>query len=245
MNDFDNHHDRPLSPFERMLFEGPPPPPPHLLPIGRDIVKNCRLAFKNFREDLERAESAGMAAMRRGDITQRDAQLLFLDTGDVLSLPLAQRYLDQREYELLAKFLKYRIMYHPTGWLTERNRMALDGMIAGGETALAAALLREFLKKLQQHTQEKWRAAGRKISQHQIDNGYREKHEAILAKARGELPAHLAIAEYEMAEIESYLAVHGSREDNRAIEKFRADIAKIRKKYAIPAPGDAGGDAHG
>lgn len=227
----------PLNSFERMLFEGPPPPPPHLVPLARQYVDRAKLAFKNFREDLERVERIAVGAMKQGEISKRDAQLMFLDTGDVLTLPLVQRYLERREFELVAKFLKYRIMYHPTGWLTERNRLALDGMIAGGETALAVSLVREFLKKLHQHTQEKWRAAGRKPTQYQIDNGYLEAHERQVAEALAELPAHLEIAELEMAEIETYLGPHGSREDNRALEKFHADIAKVRSKYDIAAPG--------
>ena len=229
----------PLNSFELMLFEGPPPPPPHLVPLARRYVDRAKLAFKNFREDLERVEGLAIAAMKEGEISKRDARLIFLDTGDVITLPLVKRYLERREFELVAKFLKYRIMYHPTGWLTERNRLALDGMIAGGEAAMAMGLVREFLKKLQQHTQEKWRAAGRKPNQYQIENGFLAEHERTVAKAREELPAHLEIAELEMAEIETYLSAHGSREDNRALEKFRADIAKVRKRYGIGAPGDS------
>lgn len=223
----------PLNSFERMLFEGPPPPPPHLVPLARQLVARAKLAFKNFREDLERVEGLGIAAMKKGEITKREAQLMFLDTGDVLTLPLVQRYLERREFELIAKFLKYRIMYHPTGWLTERNRLALDGMIAGGEAPLAVSLLREFLKKLHGHTQEKWRAAGRKAPKTTTDPNTLAAYDRMQREGLAELPAHLEIAELEMAEIEPYFAAHGSREDNRALEKFREEIAKVRKRFKL------------
>lgn len=224
----------PLTPFEKMIFEGPPPPPPHLVELGKRLVGRAKLKFKDFRVDRENIENAAVASAREGDISAKDAQLIFLDTGDVISQPLVERYLERREFALIAKYLKYRIMYQPTGWLTPRNRMALDGMIAGGEPAMAIGLLREFLKKLYQHTQEKWRAAGRKPPKGMSHANTLAGFERSREQALQELPAHLEIAELEMAEIETYLLAHGSREDNRELEKFRDEIAKVRKRFNLP-----------
>ena len=219
--------------FERMVLTGPPPPTPHLVQLAKALVDRATLKFRDFRVDCESIGAAAIAAMKAGDFPKGDAQLIFLDTGDVVSKPLVQRYLDAQEFELVARFLKHRIMYSPTGWLSERNRLALDGMIAGGETPMAVALLREFLKKLHGHTQEQWRAAGRKAPKGTNDAETLEAFDRMRKDALCELPAHLKIAELEMAEIETYLAEYGSREDNRALEKFRAEIAKVRKRFNI------------
>lgn len=223
----------PLGDFERMLFKGPPPPPPDLLQVGRELVARATLRFKNLRQDQDRLEDSALKAARNGEISKRDAQLLWLDTGDAISQPLIEAYLNEGKYELVTKYLKHRIMYHPVGWLTERNRMALERMIAAGEASLAMALLREFLKKLFQHTQEQWRAAGRKVSNHAIDTGQVEAHRQAVAKALAELPAHLEIAEQELAEIEAYISPHGSDEDRAAIADFHAQIAKTRKRFNL------------
>ena len=171
--------------------------------------------------------------MNDGQISKEDAETIALDIGYVVSTPLVQRYIDAREFELVARYLKHRIMYNRTGWLTERNRLALDGMIAGGETAMAVGLLREFLKKLYQHTQEQWRAAGRKAPRGESDARTLEILATRRAEALRDLPGHLEIAEQEMAEIEAYLAEHGSREDNRALDRFRDEIAKVRKRFGL------------
>lgn len=219
--------------FTQMLFKGAPPAPQHVVDFAKRLVDRTQLKFRNFRVDQEDIEGMAIAAMKDGEIAKRDAQLIFLDTGYVVSKPLVQRYLDMREFELVARYLKHRIMYHPTDWLNERNRLALDGMIAGGEAPMAVGLLREYLKKLRNHTQEKWRAASRKAPKGMTDQNTLEAYEVMREEALRELPAHLEIAELEMAEIENYLAEHGSREDNRALEKFREEIAKVRKRFNL------------
>lgn len=199
-----------------------PFPAPRLRELARSLVEGARLGFKDFRKDKERIESLVFAAINDGSLPEEEGKAVWPDTGDAITLPLVELYLAAREYELIANFLRHRIMYHPTDWLTERNRLALDGMIAGGEAALAVGLLRTFLKKLRQHTQTKWRAAGSKVA----DSEAR-------AAALNALPAHLEIAELEMAEIESWLVDHGSREDNRALADFRTEIAKVRERFNL------------
>lgn len=155
------------------------------------------------------------------------------------TLPLIEAYLDEGKYDLVTKYLKHLIMYHPVGWLTERNRMALDRLIAAGEAPLAMTLLREFLKKLFQHTQEQWRAAGRKVSNYAIDTGQVEAHKRSVAKALAELPGHLEIAEQELSEIEAYVTPHGSEDDRAAVADFHAQIAKTRKRFGLDGADDA------
>lgn len=224
-----------LGEFERMLFEGPPPPPPHLPAIGRQLMERAALRFNNLRKDQDRVEDSALKLAKTGEIAIHDAKLLWLDSGDVITHPLVEAYCDEGKFELVAKYLKYRIMYHPVGWLTERNRMALDRMIEAGEAPLAMTLLREFLKKLFLHTQEQWRAAGRKVSNYAVDTGQVDAHKRSVAKALSELPGHLEIAEQELAEIAAYVVPHGSDADRKAIADFHAQIARTRKRFDLGA----------
>lgn len=208
-------------------------PAPRLRKLARPLVESAKLGFKDFRKDKERIETLVFGAINDGSLPEEEGKAIWLDFGDAITLPLVERYLAQAEFELVANFLRHRIAYHPTDWLTERNRLALDGMIAGGEAALAISLLRTFLKKLRQHTQKQWRAAGRKIDPKITDANARSAMEQARAAALLGLPAHLEIAELEMAEIESWLVDHGSREDNRALAAFRTEIAKVRERFNL------------
>ncbi|MBE5073734.1 hypothetical protein IM511_05400 [Erythrobacteraceae bacterium E2-1 Yellow Sea] len=223
----------PLTPGERMLFEGRPPPPPHLIELGRTLVGRAKLKFKDFRIDRENIECAAVASARNGELAAHDAEMIFSDRGDIVSYPLAQRYIEMREFELMARYLKTRLHYTGFTHMTPRNRLIFDGMIAGGETSMAVVLLRKYLAKVREYAQNRWRNAGAKMRP-DLPPEYRPQFEDMKAKEIRELPAQLDIAELEIAEIETYLAQHGSREDNRALEKFREEIAKVRKRFNLP-----------
>lgn len=219
--------------LEEMLFRGPPPPPQHLASVALPFVKQAKPRYKVFREDLERIQGDAVDAAKAGGIDMEDAKLIWLDVGEVVSLPLMERYFDKGEYELVARFLKHKMTYTPhAAWLTPRNRQAIDGLIGGGEAALAVGLLRHYLHHLHKHAQQVWRTAGRKrpANLRPVDEPiFDEYREEAIAK----LPGILRITELEMAEIEPYISAHGSREDNRALEKLREEIAKVRKRFDL------------
>lgn len=214
------------------VLRGPGPTPTHLSGVALPFVERHKLKLRNFRVDMEDIQGAVVAAMKQGQVDAEDAKLIFFDTGNVVSLPLVKRYLAEREYELVARWMKTNLTYANPGWLTERNRLALEGMIQGDEPAMAVALLRKYLKVLYRKTQSKWRTAGAKTTKNMPSESL-PGFEAQKAEALRELPAHLEIAEQEMAEIELYLADYGSREDNRALEKFRDEIARVRKRFDL------------
>ena len=209
------------------------PPSAETVEIARTLVERAKLRFKDFRVDREAIEGSAVKASREeGHISPKQARDIFMDKGDCVSLPLVQRYLDMREFELIAKYLRTRLYFHWVTEMTPRNRLAFDGMIAGGEEAMAVALLKLYLKKVHQAAQRAWRNAGTKIRD-DLPAEYRPQAEAQLALSLSELPGKLRIAEMEVAEIEPYISAHGSREDNRAIAKFREDIAKARGRFNI------------
>ena len=209
------------------------PAPPATMELARGLVDRAVLKFKDFRVDRENIENNAVRASREeGHISPKQARDIFMDKGDCISLPLVQRYLDMREFELIAKYLRTRLYYHGFTRMTPRNRLAFDGMIAGGEAAMAVGLLRLYLKKVHQAAQRAWREAGKKMPGN-LPAEYHDQFLRQVTDAVAELPGKLQIAEYEVAEIEPYIAAHGSREDNRAIAKFREDIAKVRTRFNI------------
>jgi hypothetical protein len=218
------------SAFERLLFTDAPPPPPHLRALGQQFVDAARPKFRNFRVDLEAIEIAASQAGRNGTISPEDAAELFLDRGDSISLPLVRRYIEACETELVARWIMALGSFHFAGWATERNLVALDGMVAAGEPALAVRVVRKHLEKTFARARDRWRVVARKRPQ-DLSTELAERYEANMAKARWELPGEIEAARIEVAELEAYVRDHGSPEDNRAIDTMLADLEKARARF--------------
>lgn len=227
--------DRPLSDLEQRLFGGPQPPPPpqQLIELARDLANRAKLRFKGFRQDYERVTNAATALHKDGQITKAQATRIFLDDGNMISAPLIARYIEARESEQVANWLRAREEFHFPNWLNERNRMALEGFVRNGEGALAVQLIRQHLHKVINRTKDHWRDAGRKRPQGLSDK-MAEQFEQFKATALEDLPGHLDIALYEIAELEPWIIAHGSNEDRKAIADYRDEIAKVRKRFNLP-----------
>lgn len=219
-----------MTPFERMIFEGMEPPPPHLFALGQKFVEEAVPRFKNFRVDLEKIQLAAMAEGKAGKIAIDDARQLFLDNGESMSLPLVRRYVEACETELVARWLAAQTGFHFEGWATPRNLIALDGMVAVGEAALAVRTVRAHLKKVFDRAQAKWRLVARKRPVG-LTAALEEQYEANMAKARWELPGEIEQARLEIADLERFVRDHGSHEDNRAIDTMLAELEKARGKF--------------
>ncbi|WP_336987399.1 hypothetical protein [Altererythrobacter aquiaggeris] len=225
---------RPISEMEQRLFGGkqPAPPPPKLAQIARDFANRATLRFKGFRQDYERVSNAATALHKDGLITKAEAQRIFLDDAYMISAPLIERYIIARESEQVANWLRARTAFHFPNWLDERNRMALDGFVANGEGALAVQLIRQHLHKIMNRTKDRWRDAGRKRPK-DLAAQYHESFEDRRLQALEELPGHLDIAVYEIAELEPWVTGHGSKEDLRAVAGYREEIQKIRGRFNL------------
>ena len=213
-----------------LLFEGGPPPPPHLAALGQQFVASARLRFRNFRSDLEACQSDAVAAARAGSISDEDARMLFLDHGDSVSLPLVRRYNEACETELVARWLMALPSFHFPGWASERNLCALDGMVAAGEAALAVRVVRKHLEKTHARARECWRTVARKRPA-AIPPDLLAGYEQRLEQARWELPGQLETARHEVAELERVVRVHGSPEDNRALDVMLGELEKARTRF--------------
>lgn len=226
--------DRPVSDLEKRLLGGERPPPPQsdLVGFARDFANRATLRFKGFRQDYERVSNAATALHKNGQISMAQATRIFLDDGHMISAPLIARYLDARESEQVANWLRAREEFHFPGWLNERNRMALDGFVRNGEGALAVQLIRQHLHKVMNRTKDQWRNAGRKRPK-DMSEKIAEQFEEFKAAALEDLPGHLDIALYEIAELEPWIAEHGSNEDRKAIAGYRGEIAKVRKRFNL------------
>lgn len=206
---------------------------PHLVAFARKTVERATLKFQDFRKDKEAIGSAIFKVIEDGELTKEESALIWLDTSNAITFPLAKRYVEMREFELIANFLRSRLHYNGSTQLTPRNRFIFDAMIAGEETALAVSLLRIYLKQLRRFTQNFWRVAGKTSISGIEDAVVLEQEVSRRDEALKNLPGQLDIAELELAEIETYLASQGSREDNRALQKFRDEIARVRKRFNL------------
>lgn len=218
--------------LEWLMFEGAPPPPPHLVQWAEDLVGRARLRLKNFRVDLEAIQSTAMDAGTEGEIAMADAQMLFLDHGELVSRPLVRRYIEACEAELVARWLMSRGGFHFTDWATPRNLAALDGMVALGEQALAVRVVRKHLEKTQARAKQKWLMVGRKRPAN-MSADIAERYDEAVAKAAYELPGEIDAARMEIAELEHYVRAHGSHEDNRAVDAMIGELEKARKRFNI------------
>lgn len=218
--------------LEWLMFEGAPPPPPHLAALAEQFVGAARPKLKNFRVDLEAVQSAAIKAGVAGEIALPDAQMLFLDHGETVSLPLVRRYIEACEAELVARWLMALGGFHFTGWATVRNLAALDGMVALGEHALAVRVVRKHLEKTQGRAKACWRRVGAKRRAN-IPPELLVRYEEQLEQARWELPGQIDAARMEIAELEQYVRGYGSHEDNRAIDAMIAELDKAKQRFNI------------
>jgi len=232
----DDDPDR-LTPMEERLFGlDRTPPDRELAELARPFVEEARLTYKLFRRDLENIESRVAAAGKERRLTPRQARDMWLDLGQVLSLPLIERYLAQGECSKVADWLRARLDLHETEWLNERNRIAIEGFIAQGEAALAVALLQRHLHKMMIATRDKWRYSAQAVKE-------RAKGAPVPAARDivAELPGELDLALLEIAECEVYIAAHGAKSDTDALAAMRDEIARARQRHekSLGRPKDA------
>ncbi len=216
-----------LFPVERRLYGlDRTPPPPHLAALGRAIVDRTKLTFKLFRRDFEAAGAVANAAFRAGEITRQDASDLFVDLGHALSLPLAERYLAEGACARLADWLRARQGLADLEWLGPRNRMAIDGLVAQGEAALAVALLRLHLHKAMNAAKARWRYSASAMKA--IAAGKPVPPEAREVAER--MPAELDLMVLEIAECEPWITAHGAPSDGQALAEMRDEVARARRR---------------
>lgn len=226
--------ERPLSELEKRLFGGeqPPPVPAKLAAWAQDQVARATLRYKGFRQDYERISNAATAQWKNGQITQADAQRVFLDDGHIVSAPLMRRYFDARECRQVSDWLRARSEFHFPGWLSERNRMALDAMVLHGEPAMAVQLVLAHLKKVMDRARQQWRAAGRKVPKG-AGTDLSEQLAKSIALERQRLPGFVGEAQLELAELEPWVTQHGSREDQRSVTGWRDELQAVRQRFGL------------
>lgn len=226
--------ERPLSDLEKRVFGlvQPPPVPAELAQFVHDQVARATLRFKGFRQDYERVSNAATAQWKDGQITQAEAQRVFLDDGHIVSAPLIARYLAARECRQIADWLRARPEFHFPGWLSERNRMALDGMVEHGEAGSAVQLILAHLKKVIARARDQWRAAGRKIPKG-ISPELHERLATAIALDLQRLPGSLGEAQLELAELEPWITAHGSREDQRSFAAWLEEVRAVRVRFGL------------
>ncbi len=216
-----------LSPVERRIYGlDRSPPPPHLAALGRSMVERTKLTFKLFRRDFEAVGSVASAAFVAGEITRQDASDLFVDLGHAISLPLTERYLAEGACAKLADWLRARPGFADLDWLSPRGRMAIEGLVAQGEAALAVQLLRQHLHKAMNAAKARWRYAGAARKAIASGKPVAPGTQDIADRMPGELDLMLL----EIAECEPWIIAHGAPSDAQALAEWRDEIARARRR---------------
>lgn len=218
-----------LSPVERRLYGlDRSPPPLHLAALGRGMVDRTKLTFKLMRRDFEAVGSVASAAFVAGEIKRQDASDLFVDLGHAISLPLTERYLAQGVCARLADWLRARPSLAELDWLGPRNRLAIEGLVAQGESALAVQLLRQHLHKAMNAARARWRYANAALKALKAGKPVPPDAKAMAER----LPAELDLMLLEIAECEPWISAHGAPSDVQALTELREDIARARRRLA-------------
>lgn len=210
------------------------PVPPELPAIARPLADRAVLKLRNFREDLERIQSSAIRAKDDGTLSGLHATMIWVDHGDVVSLPLIERYVAARKFAELAAWLRSRDAIQMMDWPDPRARAALDAMVAHGEGALAASLCRHhidrMIRKLRQDWKERRRGQPKKLSE-EIRAAIRATQAAIVAH----IPTRNTELLLDIAAVEPIVAAHGSAEDIAFVAAVKAEVEADRDCFPAAA----------
>jgi hypothetical protein len=213
----------------RYLFEDAPPPPPHLAALARPFVDRAVLKFKNFRVDLEKVQGAAVKAMQDGLVSKDDATLIWLDVGNVTSVPLVHRYCDARHHDLVAAWIRAREAFPCAGWLKGYVQVALDRFVADGvgeqAASLALAHAERAMKSLRLDWKERRRGIPKKLPP-ETQEVMRGMQRALIAR----IPLRNADMLLELGELLPYLA-HGTREERAALAALAEEVKADQERF--------------
>ena len=202
--------------------------------LARPLVDRSVLKFKNFLVDLERIQSGAVKAKEAGTLSGLHATMIWLDFGNVVSLPLIERYAAARKFAEIAAWLRARDAMQMMDWPDAPARAALEALIAQGEGALAASLCRHhidrMIRKLRQDWKERRRGQPKRLSE-EIRAAIRATQAVIVAH----IPTRNAELLLDIAAIEPIVAEHGSAEDQAFVAAVKAEVLSDRERFPAAA----------
>ena len=197
--------------------------------IGRVGKAPDRLVYRNFRVEFERIGGLAVKAMSDGLIGKDDATLIWLDVGDVLSVPLIARYCDARQYDPVVTWLRARPGFQCVAWLRGYVLSAMERLVADGEGARAASLalahVERAMKSLRLDWKERRRGIPKKLAP-EAQAALRSTQAALIAR----IPVRNAEMLMEIGEMMPYLA-HGTAEERATLEALRREVLADQERF--------------
>lgn len=199
-------------------------PVPAELPLQvLPFVNRARLTFRNFRQELERIQSAILKAKDSGEILAVNAVMAWSDHGNVVSVPLIGRYCEARAFEPVDAWLRARDSFRCTEWPNPAARAAIDGFVEHGRGDLAARLCIAHVERVMKRLRQDWKERRRKPPR-KLDAGT----QAVAASFQAAIVARIATFNVEVlvdiGMVEPVIAAHGSDEDRATLAAIKAEI---------------------
>ena len=220
--------------LEGLVALGKMPIPPELAGLARPLVDRAVLKFKNFRVDLERIQGGAVKAKDAGTLSGLHATMIWLDFGNVVSLPLIERYAAARNFEEIAAWLRARDAMQMMDWPDAPARAALEAMIAHGESALAASLCRHHVDRMIRKLRQDWKER-RRGQPKKLDEGSRAAMRAFQAAIVARIPSRNAELLLDIAAIEPIVAEHGTAEDQAFVAAAKVEIVSDQERFPAAA----------
>ena len=189
----------------------------------RPFVGRARLTFKNFRQELERVQSAIFKAKDTGEIPAVNAVMAWNDHGNVVSVPLIGRYCEARAFGPIDAWLRARDACRCTEWPNAAARAAIDGYIAHGRGDLAASLCFAHIERLMKRLRQDWKERRRKPPRN-LAAGSQAVAVKFQAAIVARIPAFNAAVLVDIETAETIIAAHGSESERTALAAVRIEI---------------------
>lgn len=206
------------------------PLPPELPAQVGPFVNRARLTFKNFRQELERVQSAILKAKDSGEIPAVNAVMAWSDHGNVVSVPLIGRYCEARAFEPVDAWLRARDSFRCTEWPDPAARAAIDGFVAHGRGDLAASLCLAHVERVMKRLRQDWKERRRQPPR-KLDAGT----QAVVAGFQRAIVARIAAFNVEVlvdiGTVEPVISAHGSDGDRTALAVIKAEIEADQSGY--------------
>lgn len=207
------------------------PLPPELPEQVRPFVGRAKLTFRNFRQELERVQSAILKAKDSGEIPAVNAIMAWSDHGNVVSAPLIGRYCEARAFEPVDAWVRARDGFRCTEWPDASARAAIDGFVAHGRGDLAASLCLAHIERLMKRLRQDWKERRRKPPR-KLDAGTQAVAAKFQAAIVARIPAFNVEVLVDIRTVEPIVAAHGGDEQRAALAAIRAEIEADRSLHS-------------
>jgi hypothetical protein len=207
------------------------PLPPELPEQVRPFVGRAKLTFRNFRQELERVQSAILKAKDSGELPAVNAIMAWSDHGNVVSVPLIGRYCEARAFEPVDAWLRARDSFRRTEWPNAAARAAIEGYVAHGRGDLAASLCLAHIERLMKRLRQDWKERRRKPPR-KLDTATRAAVASVQSAIVGRIPAFNVEVLVDIGTVDPVIAAYGNDAQRGALAAIRVAIVADQAEHS-------------